>query len=97
MSVTLTVYDTCEPRFVVSRFDVIELVVESGMFGLTRVEFVVELVILDLVVVEFEKPNTIELVLLVGSIEKAYCGRTIIAATERKRKTLRSIWHNLGH
>ena len=72
----------CEPWFAVSVFDVIELDVVSGIAVMG--------------IVEFESPK-ITLVLFVDSIEKAYCGKTNIAATERKRKTIRSISHDLPH
>jgi hypothetical protein len=44
--------------------------------------------------VEFESPKV--MVPLSGS-ENAYCGKTIITATERKRKSLRSISHDLQY
>jgi hypothetical protein len=102
VSMTLTVNDTEEPCFATPEFDVTVLEVESIVTVVlgTMDEFVLsETAVLKFALFEI----SVEIVLLetavlelleLDSIEKAYCGKTSTAITERKSRILRFISHD---
>ncbi|MDE1875440.1 MAG: hypothetical protein KGH86_01225 [Thaumarchaeota archaeon] len=81
----IAVFDFTLLEITVLEFVLLETtVLEFTLFGITVLEFV----LLETTVLEL---------LEIGSIEKAYCGKTSTAITERKSRILRFISHDSPH